>query len=182
MPSGSSYLFASADLTDVLQAHEAQIQSRVNSIPKDQILSVSDEELVNHLVAELSVEPLEFHEDHAEVEPAETQIDVTQSWERNPFGEELVVVPGNTVTISIPFSGDIQLWSLRFSPVQGVFPTGSVSPSGESQGFLYIMAQQPVDENPQNIKANIDRELQEIRICLAHQREKIVQFMADWSR
>ncbi len=173
-------LFYEHDLGDTLRARLAGIGAKVDPIPQDQFMNARPEDVVEHLVSELTIDPLVIYKDHAEMEQKETKIDVASWQDRNSFGDPgPIYVPGVAVTVTIPFTGDGQLWTFRPSRWQSVFPRGRVSPARErGVGHLYIDMAQPADEPVEHFKSRLDSELQSIRFYLEAQREQIDQFNA----
>jgi len=51
-------LFSEGDLHDTLDNHTRQISEKVNAIPKDQFLSTPEQDLIDHIFAEIHIEPL----------------------------------------------------------------------------------------------------------------------------
>ena len=107
------YLFCEGDLDDVLRAHQVTITTKVDAIPRDQFMNAQLEEVVDHVVSEMSIEPLVIYEDLSEMEQRETKIDVGGWQGRNPFRDRgPIYVSGVSVSVSIPFAGDAPLWKL----------------------------------------------------------------------
>jgi hypothetical protein len=83
----NKYLFSDGDLSATLDAHLRSIKSKVERIPRDQFLSTSEDTLVEHIYAEVSVEPLAIHEDQMRMEDGETKIDVTDRFDYGGWGD-----------------------------------------------------------------------------------------------
>lgn len=174
-------LFYEHDLDGTLRTHLAGIGARVDAIPQDQFMNARPEDVVEHLVSQITVDPLVLYEDRAEMEQKETQIDVAAWRDRNPFGDSgPIYVAGLAVTVAIPFTGDEDLWTFRPNLWQTVFPRGRVSPArGNDVGHLYVDMAQPADEAPERFKSRLDDELKSIRFYVDAQRKQIEQFNAD---
>jgi len=173
-------LFYEGDLDAILRSHQGSISSRVDSIQRDQFLNTSSEELVQHILQALLVEPLTLYEDRAELEQRETKIDVSGWRDRNPFGDRGPInVAGIEVVVTIPYSGDQSLWKLRSNQWQSVFPHGDIrGPGRDGIGTLQILLSQPADESPERFKSRLDEELKSIRFYIDAQRRQIEQFNA----
>lgn len=170
-------LFYEYDLDATLRAHLDTVPRKVDSIPQDQFMNASPEEIVEHLVSEMTRDPLVIYEDRAEMEQSETRIDVSGWRDRNPFGDAgPIYVPAVAVTVSIPFTGDGQLWKFRPIQWQTVFPRGRVSPAREGIGYLHIDMAQPADEPGERFKNRLDSELKSIRFYVDTQRKQLGQF------
>lgn len=71
-------LFFEEDLDAQLRARQQQISAVVDGIPKDQFLVSSDQELIDHVVAGLTVEPIALREEATTMNQQETQVDVSR--------------------------------------------------------------------------------------------------------
>jgi len=162
-------------LIELLSAHLGQAETKVNAIPELQFLNTPDETIVEHLVAEMEVEPLVLHEDRMEMDQQETQIDVTGRFEYDAFqGEGPVMAPGIKVTVSIPFTGDPSLWQFRPNPCRLSFPTGTVEhPGANGVGFLEIVLQQTSQTSGEIFKRDLDSVLDGIRFNLGNQKIQV---------
>ncbi|MCP9470415.1 MAG: hypothetical protein NNA31_10505 [Nitrospira sp.] len=178
--SRKNLLFYEHDLDRILCAHLAGIGAKVDAIPQDQFMNARPEDVVAHLVSQMTVNPLVLYEDRAEMEQKETKIDVAAWRDRKPFGDPgPIYVAGVAITVTIPFTGDGQLWTCRPNQRQTVFPRGRVSPArGDGVGQLYIDMAQPADEPPDRFKSRLDDELKSIRFYIDAQRKQIEQFNA----
>jgi len=173
-------LFYEHDLDATLRGHVSAVASKVDSIPQDQFMNARPEEIVDHLVSEMTIDPLVIYEDRAEMEQTETKIDVAACRDRNPFGDPgPIYVAGVAISVTIPFSGDSSLWTFRPNQWQTVFPHGRVSPAREKGvGSLRIDMAQPSDEPAELFKSRLDSELKSIRFYVDAQRRQIDQFNA----
>jgi hypothetical protein len=176
--SRENLLFYEGDLDATLRSHQGSISSRVDSIPRDQFLNTSIEELIQHILSVIVVEPLTLYEDRAEMEQRETKIDVSGWRDRNPFRDRGPInIAGIEVEVVIPYSGDPSLWKLRPGHWQTVFPHADIrAPGRDGVGSLRILLSQPADEPPDRFKSLLDEELKSIRFYVEAQRRQIEQF------
>lgn len=174
------YLFADGDLDATLRAHQGSIAAKIDAIPRDQFMNAQPEEIIDHILSAMTVEPLVIYEDRAEMDQRETKIDVSGWRDRNPFGDRGPIhVSGVAVSVSIPFTGDSSLWKLRPNQWQSVFPHAKVVGSrGENTGHVQVDMAQPTDEAPERFKARLDEELKTIRFYLQSQKQQIEGFNA----
>lgn len=174
------YLFTEGDLGATLRAHERTIEAKVDAIPRDQFMNAQMEEVIDHILSAMTVEPLVIYEDRAEMDQHETKIDVSGWRGRNPFGDPGPInVSGVAVSVSIPFTGDPTLWRLKPNQWQTIFPRGKiVSISGENAGHIQIDMSQPTDEAPEKFKERLDTEIRTIRFYLQSQKQQIEGFNA----
>ena len=114
-------LFSDMSLYSVLEAHIKQAQQKVDEISREKFLASSDELIFEHVRAERFVNALVLHEDAMTLKDEEIQMEI-QSFLR----EGLVKVPGIKVTISIPYAGDSNLWTMRPSRSSSISPHGNV--------------------------------------------------------
>jgi hypothetical protein len=103
-------------------------------------MNARPEEIVEHLSSEMAIDPIEIYEYRAEMEQAETNIDVSAWSHRNPFGDAgPIYVAGVAVTVTIPFTGDSSLWTFRPNHWQTVFPRGQLSPARGNGVFASLI-------------------------------------------
>ena len=121
-------LFFEEDLDAQLRARQQSVSSAVDRIPKDQFLVSSDQEIVDHVVAGLSVEPIVLREEKTTMNQDETQVDVSHDRTRmfrerrtGPF-----YIPGTRVEIDIPFTGEEWISRYRTNPWSTAFPRADV--------------------------------------------------------
>ncbi|MDP3662067.1 MAG: hypothetical protein U1D41_10130 [Nitrosomonas sp.] len=171
-------LFYEGNLNNALLARNRNTSEEVNAIPKDQFLSTPEQDLIEHVCAEILIEPLTLYEESMEMEQHETEIDVSGYKDRNPFGDRGPInVQGIRVVVSVPFTGDPDLWKIRPNQFQTVFPRADVCGSkGGKAGHIELIYQQPSDEQPQQIKQRLESDLMSIRFYIDAQRNQIEQF------
>ncbi len=85
MRSDSNILFYNKDLSDVLRAHLDSAHQIIDKIPQNQFLATDDNTLLEHVFSEMEIQPLEIYEDRMEMEQAESKMDVSHDWNRNPL-------------------------------------------------------------------------------------------------
>ena len=61
------YLFAEGDLDATLRTHQGTIGANIDAIPRDQFMNAQPEEIIDHILSAMTVEPLVIYEDRAEV-------------------------------------------------------------------------------------------------------------------
>ena len=171
-------LFYEGDLQGTLDNQIRQISEKVNAIPKDQFLASPEEDLVENIYGNLHIEPLVLYEESMEMEQHETQIDVSGYRDRNPFGDRGPInVQGIRVVVTVPFTGEPELWKMRPSSYQSVFPRADVrEPRGNNAGSIELEFQQRTDSQPEQIKQNLDSELKSIRFYVNAQKNQVEQF------
>ena len=176
--SDRSALFCDNDLSDALRARELSLRDQVDGLAAGQVLSLPEEQLVEHLVGSMHVEPLQIFEDEKTLDTRETKVDVSGDPRRffNP-GQGPFHVAAHEVRVLIPFTGEADLWRLRPNTFQSMYPNGSVEPPIHGRrGSLIITIVQPADLPPEQIKGELDGTLQRIRFYLLHQKPQVEAF------
>jgi hypothetical protein len=173
-------LFSESELDAVFRAQVASVRDRVDGISRDQFLATPEDTLLEHIRSSMEVEPIQLHEDAMAMDQQETKIDVSGWPNRNVFRERgPIYVAGIQVTVTIPFSGDPNLWKLRPNPCVMSFPRGIVhTPGANGLGHLDMVFSQPSDQSPDALKQELDKSLRDIRSHLEHQQRQIEQHNA----
>lgn len=172
----SDVLFRDSDLYAVLQGHEQKVQAAVDQIPEAQFRSNTDEQVIAHIVSEMTIEPLVIFEDRMQMKQEEGSIDVSQWRERNPFGDRGPIhVASIRVNVTLPFTGESGLWKCKPSTWGGNLPYGRPS-SGPGGGVLTLTEELPADSDPNEFKQWIDGQTKAIRDNLGYQKAQIDQF------
>jgi len=166
MTNNVDHLFCKFDLNAAIRAQKEKAQEKVDSIRQDQFLSSDAAVLIDHVYSELEILPLELYDDQKEMDTAETKVDVSHDPMRfirsrsGPF-----YVPGLKVTVSIPYSGDPELWRCQPSTFTTAPPRGAMrKPNSDGIGYLDIIIERPSDALDQDrLKSDLDREINEIK-------------------
>ena len=169
MIEGNNELFANGYLSDVLrQNQQSQIGPAVDKIPKEQLLATPESDIVDHIFAQLSIEPLILHEDRMKTTEEETKVEVSGDWgrdlrhHRGPF-----YVPGYKLCIVIPFTGDSDLWMYTPNNAGMTCPYGNVrQPHGNRVGSVemtFCCPTDTIDEDEPRLKNEIERQLNLLR-------------------
>jgi hypothetical protein len=173
-------LFIEGELSDVLRSHIAKVTDAVNAIPERQFLNTDDDTIAQHIASEMTIQPIELHEEAKAMEQEEVQLDVTGRFEYGASEDERLVVPGLRVTVLIPFTGHASLWTLRPNRRQGVAARGIVTnPGSQGIGYLEIVIQRPSTALAEEYKRALEEDLQSIRFYLAAQKTQIDQANAE---
>ena len=154
------YLFTELDLDNQLRERQLQVAAKVGGIPESQFLISSDQDVVEHVIPQLVVEPIVLQLGATTMSKAETQVDVSgdpmrffSPGRRGPF-----YIPGTRVDVDIPYTGEDWIFSYRTNPWSTVFPRAEVK-----RGSLRISISLPHDAAPEQFKETHDRELGLIR-------------------
>lgn len=148
------------DMYGVVESRKAQVKQRVEQIPKNTLLSGSEEDLVAALVEDLRLDVPAISDEHL-VETHETRVDVSRDPMRlildpsRPF-----YVPGTEVVIAIPFRGDPAFFQIRPSTFSMNPPRGAVV--GSELHLSYTRT----DADGAAVKRQYDSDLAQIRSSL----------------
>ncbi len=171
--SDPNYLFFEEDLDAQLRQRKGTVPETVDQIPKDQFLISNDQELVDHVVARLRVEPLVLHEGAMTMGQNETRVDVSRDHRRFfiPGHSGPYFIPGTRVDIDIPFTGEKWIFRHRTNPWSTVLPRAEVRP-----GQLRLSISQPHDADPAEFKSIYERELKLIREFVGYSYKQVVVY------
>lgn len=170
--SSRNYLFSDGELCGTLDAQRTAAVRAVSAIPRDQFLATSTDTLVEHLVAEHSVEPLVLHEDQMRMEHDEARIEVTGRFDYGFGNGERAFAAGHRLTFYVPFSGDAQLWRMRPNLFFSMMPTGEVD---SRNGLLKIALANTSNTEPEYYKRELNSQLDSIRQLIAAQAQMLAQ-------
>jgi hypothetical protein len=167
-------LFADASLSDSMRERFSQVVPQVGKIPKEQFLSSSDEQIFEHVFCRLKVNPITLHEDKMHRgEPEEKQVPAVPR-----------PVPGFRMVVTIPYSGDHQLWNLRPSQLWTTVPSGEIRPpvGNSAIGHLDIILEYRYTTPPDEIEREFRRNLEEIKSYLDIQKSDIEKHNQELAR
>ena len=119
----NNLLFNSTSLSDALRAQLATVTKEVDEISKDQFLANSDDQIIDHVSSKMAIAPLIIHRNQMSLtEPQEARTE-----RRDPFGD-LIRIPIIRTDLTIPYSGESDLWKMRPSTFTFNPPRGDYSP------------------------------------------------------
>jgi hypothetical protein len=166
-----NYLFQVSSISEVLDAHARQCRQKADAISKDRFLATPADDLVEFIVADMTLEPLVIYEDRMIREQNEINIDVAGWPGRYTRGTGPCWVPGIRVVVSLPYSGDSNLWDIRPNTFSSMPPFGDVRPDVVEMKF-----ESPLDEPLERIKDRLNDNLRTIHQYLHWQRASIDDF------
>jgi len=165
-------------LSNITSAYHEMVSEKVEAISKDQILVTPEDDLVQHIVTSLCIEPLNVYlDERMRSSEREIKVDVSGDPRRATWGDGPCMVSGISIELTIPFTGDPQLLTIRphsfyFSPL----PSGQVMSIGDNDGHIRMVFDFPSDENEDRIKQAIQEQLKYLRQAVEAQRQYIDQF------
>ena len=153
-------LFCEDELDGQLRGRLHSVSSAVDDIPKEQFLISNDQELVDHIVANLTVQALVLQEDATTMSQSETQVDVSGDPLRVFFGEQNgpFYVPGTRVDVCIPFTGEEWIFRCRTNTFFTDCPRGAIT-----RGLLRLSISLAHDVEQARFKEVYERELQLVK-------------------
>lgn len=165
-------LFATYDLREFLaeQFSEHAVARRVDAIPRDQFSASSEQQLVEYISGMLLVPPLVLHEDQKIAdEPREVSVIVSGRQDYDD-GE----VRGVHVKVSIPYVGLSDLWEMAPHDGWSLTTRAEISrdPNAPS-GWIRFDLEQPVGDDAERLRRQLERHLQPIRETLRAQESAI---------
>ena len=166
-----NFLFREGELSDTLACQGSKIEGIVDSIPKDQLLCTPIDDLVDNIVSQLYIDPLTIYEDRMVRDEQEIKMDVSGLPGRFSFGDGPLIVPGIQVVVSLPFTGESNLWQL------GTNVFGPIPPYGIIRGSnLEMVFKCPKDRPLEGIKRDLDENLGRIKENILRQNTSIAEF------
>ena len=150
-------LFCRTDWFSVAKRQTKKMESDIDNIEGNRLLNTSVDDLCDFFESEFRIDVPELHEDQISVGQREVQIDISQNRMRyisdrgRPF-----IVPGTLIEISVPFSGEKEIFHLQ--------PTTHTlnPPKGEIRDNELIIYIQGTDLEPQQVKSRIESTIKEI--------------------
>jgi len=169
-------LFTQGNLVYMLEEHLKKASEYVNSIQAGQFMASTDEQIIQNAVADLEVVPIELHVDQKVLDQQEEQVDVSHDPTRlflnrdRPF-----YVPGTRFTISIPYTGQPELWTVAPGDFWATNPRANVlQPDERGVGMIRIVIDHPADIlSPEPVQSILSDTLRDIELCLRAQRCEI---------
>ena len=128
-------LFTTKRLFEIFYAQLKSSQIYVDEISKEKLVSNTDEEITDHIFSEMEIIPLKIYKERIErSEPRETKLK-----KRGPF-DETIEMPAVILEISLPFTGNKELWKCQPSRFLLNPPRGDViyTRANDLQGNLKI--------------------------------------------
>ena len=166
-------LFCEADLDNQLRVKKSQVSEVINCIPEQQFLISKDEELVEHIVANHTVQPLVLHEEAKTMEQSETEVDVSRDRGRSfrPGHSGPFYVHGTHVDVNIPFTGEDWIFNYRPDRYSSAFPRAEVN-----RGYLRISISLPHDAETERFKEMYDRQIQLIKGYVEWSHNQVLEY------
>ncbi|MFQ5714940.1 MAG: hypothetical protein ACE5GU_12990 [Candidatus Scalinduaceae bacterium] len=178
MRGSSDYLFTEYDLYSTLQNNLERAKREVDMIPENQFLHNDDDTLTEHVFSKMEILHIELFEDDKEMEQQETQIDVSHDIMRGVFDRSRpCLIPGLQITVSIPFTGDTNLWKCKPSTYTLNPPRAQVQTDyrDTNRGHLNLVFRKPSDTvgDGQAIRNELCTAIRDIQTWLGYIRKDV---------
>lgn len=169
-------LFSKVDWFSVERHQQEQLVKEVAAYDENRLLYTAADDLVSYLVKKYSVSVPVLDRDGIVADQREALVDVSRRFEYDSYHRGAPhTVPGTTVEITVPFSGDSECFSVRPSTYTFNPPRASVF---EDTLVLKIT---DVQLNAQQVRSAIDTTLSSIESYLANLRKNAEAFNSSLS-
>lgn len=157
-------LFRRIDNFEAFGRHNQKVGPTVDQIPTAQFAASTDEQIVEHVMPSLIINPLVLHEDRMTMTDQESTMQRPRASSFTPYGYEPTPVRSILVTISIPYTGDHELWFVTPNPSVMNFPRGQVlKPDHRGVGALVIHLERPLNAPPSEYQKEREERVQLIQ-------------------
>lgn len=176
----SEPLFYNSELSQALENVKARIQPKVDQIAEEQFLVSSDDDVFQHILPMLTIEPLTIYEDRKTADYSDVNHTYSGHSIRFQYGANgSVTLPSVQAVVSIPFTGDPKLWQLRTDTWRSTFPYAEIKPPDkEGVGTVLVTIIRPTSEDASSIERSLKSTLDDIRFYLGHQASQVSRFNA----
>jgi len=132
--------FTTSTTFDYFQKLRSNIISEIENLDNNVVLATPVAELERRFTERVTIEPLVFYRDRAEIEITErADVDVSGRLDYFVMPGEKSTVPGTTAWVAVPYDGASQLWELRPSSfTSGGQPSIWIRPGSISFPFKFI--------------------------------------------
>lgn len=150
--------YRNGDLRDYFERVKLTAKKEVEGFDTNYLLNASEEDLVKHLVGKYSLDAPVLNSDKKYIyNQPEVDIDVSRDSHRAVFDRsEPSFVKGLSVTIAVPFTGDLTFFGYK----PGTFTFNP--PRGEIVGNEVHLTYQQVEHNAEELSKEIDRKVRDI--------------------
>lgn len=152
------YLFASSDLSHIIETARANLRAEVEGMEANRFLNTAPADLARYLTEKFQIHAPELKRDQWVADEAETQVDVrhdSRRWIENR--SRPVLVPGQRITIEVPVAGDVELLYARASTFS------SSPPRAQVRGSTLVLAFDIAHDHGEfDLKQQAERTLTEV--------------------
>lgn len=168
-----NYLFSDGDIFSVIEGRRKQLQDEINGLDRNRILNSSIEDLCTYLEQKFSLVTPTLREDEAVADQNEGTVEIHDTWRYARSREDGPLrLTGTIVDLTVPFTGDAQLFGIRPSTFTTVLPVAEV----RDDALVFKVSGR--DLNPEQVKNDLDRQLKMVQDYLGWQRTSTEEFNA----
>jgi hypothetical protein len=169
-----SYFFTKANTYHLMEHQRQQLRSTVAQMASGKLLAADVEQLAADLAKQCSVDVPILDETGVQASQKAVQIDVSRDFNRAIFDRTRSHhVEGTEVTISVPFASDAPMFE-----IQPMSFTSNL-PSGEVSGGRIIFRKEGVGLSAQQVRAEFDAWLVQVKQHLEWHRQALGNFNQD---
>lgn len=162
-----SVLFYEQKLSDYFDDVNSNITREIDNLPENQILSLPEDELINHVVSKYEIIPLEIYQDSMSAKHEDISLQ---------YKSDSRYCDGINFRIQLPFNGDYALWYKRPSRCTVSFPEGSVQTNKEGAKVLTFDLAVALDQSPDTHNKLMKGQIESIKPFIEQQKKDIEQF------
>jgi len=156
------YLFSNASWHDVERHQLQEMQKAIAGLDGNRLLNTSVEDLVLYFENKFQIEIPNLLTEEIVVDQRETQIDVSRDHNRMIYDRSRPLhIAGTEIEVEIPFTGEAE--ALKIQPT--TYTTSP--PRAEVRGNLLVLKIVGTNLDPQRVRSDIDRTVNEIQSHLA---------------
>ena len=169
-----NHLFNQNDWHSVERGHKQKLLSEIDGLDENRVLNTPANDLYDYFEKEYRVDIPVLHEDQIVSDQKEVQIDVSH----DPFRgihdrSQPFYIQGTSVEITIPFSGDAEVF--KISPTT----YSLTSPIADVRSNVIILTFEGVKLEPESLRKDIDSTIAHIRTTLETLRNDAVNLNND---
>ena len=157
-------LFRNVSVLEVLPNQEQKIKAKIQSLSPDYLLNASEDDLVDSLVDEYTLNVPAIDEANIHLDYGEEKIDVSGAPMRMFYGDGPFYVSATRFTFVIPVTGDINLLTVQPQGCTFRLSSNKAEIAGDAVQFSYVGE----NVNPEQAKQEFQGELNEIKQNLAN--------------
>jgi len=159
--SAEDYLFSKADWFSIEEHQKKIMFAAIDEMGGNRLLNTSVDDLCNFFEQEYRIDVPVLHEDNIVADQSETQIDVSQNHDRFILDRsESFCITGTAVEITIPFTGDFEVFNIRPT-------TYSVNPPRALLiNDALVLKIEGTDLEPENVRNRINCAIADIKTHL----------------
>ena len=171
MSGSDELLFCQADWHSVTQGQTDAMTKELSGLPGDRLLNTSEADLTDYFVAKYGLDVPVLNKEGIYVDQEETQVDVSRDFRRAILDPSRpYYVPGTSVHVTVPFSGDHNMFRVRPSAFSLNPPRGRIN-----SGAL-VLTFTGVDLDQSRLRVGIDKRIRDVESNLSRQRQDAKSF------